>query len=156
MERFQEVRDRAKTLIRNADHMLTMTYPLIRDPKLLLVVAENVLNSCEAAITALLHYERFQRTLPPFHDSFETKLQLFKHNCMRKYSINAEGVRFVEEMRGLLLNHKSSPMEFARKDMYVICSDKYSMKTVSAQQLKQNIAKAKRFLSEVLRPMEGR
>ncbi len=156
MERFQEVRDRAKTLIRNADHMLTMTYPLVKDPKLLLVVAENVLNSCEAAITALLHYERFQRTLPPFHDSFETKMQLFKQNCLRKYNINLEGIKFVEELRNLLQNHKSSPMEFARKDMYVICSDKYSMKTLSVQQLKQHIAKARNFLSEVLKPTEGK
>jgi hypothetical protein len=155
MERFQEVRDRSKTLLRNADHMLTMTYPLVKDPKLLLVVAENVVESCTSAITALLHYERFNKSIPPFHDSFENKMQMFRQNCARKYNISTESLNFVEELRNLLQNHKTSPMEFARKDMYVICSDKYSMKTLSAQQLKQNISKAKNFVSEVLKPIEG-
>jgi hypothetical protein len=41
MEEFQVLRDKAVEKIKIADHMLFMTYPLVKDPKLLMSILEN-------------------------------------------------------------------------------------------------------------------
>ena len=42
MEKFQELREISKKKIFLADHILTQTYPLLKDPKLLLATTENI------------------------------------------------------------------------------------------------------------------
>ena len=70
----QEALEKAKVYIRNADHMLTMTYPMVRDPKLLVAVAENLFNGLTSTVTALLYHER-ANGLPPFHESINQRVQ---------------------------------------------------------------------------------
>ena len=54
MEKYEELRDMARKKIQIADHMLTMTYPMIKDPKLLLAVMENIFLALTNSIAASL------------------------------------------------------------------------------------------------------
>ncbi|MCP3682530.1 MAG: hypothetical protein GY861_07545, partial [bacterium] len=42
MEKFQEAREKARKNINVADHMFCMTYPLVKDNRLLLAILENI------------------------------------------------------------------------------------------------------------------
>ncbi|MBN2567053.1 hypothetical protein JXB02_03150 [Candidatus Woesearchaeota archaeon] len=150
MERFQVEREKAKKAVKLADHMLTVTYPIVRDPKLLVSILSNIMTALEAAVSAILYYERTFKRIPPFPDEFEAKFDLFKARCTRRYSINIEYIALIADVRSLLKRHKASPIEFSRKETFVICSDTYSMATMSHDQLKRYIAKTKLFIEDMI------
>ena len=92
MEKFQELRDSAGKKLQIADYMLTMTYPLVRDPKLLLSVAENLFLAYSYSISSLLHYERLFKRIPTFQEDFSSKLDMFADRCLGKYGIGEENI----------------------------------------------------------------
>jgi hypothetical protein len=57
MEKFQELREVAKKKLQLADHILTMTYPIVNDSKLLLAVVENMFLALTNAMGSVLYYE---------------------------------------------------------------------------------------------------
>ena len=149
MERFQEYRDNARQKLKVADHMLTMTYPLVKDTRLLLAVMENLFLALTNSMASVLYYERLFKRVPPFHDNFESKFNMFREKVVPRYEINAEYVTMLNDIKDIIIQHKKSPVEFARKDMFVIASDSYKLKTISVEQIKKYIAKSKQFLEEM-------
>ena len=148
MERFQEARDRAQTRLRIADHMLTQTYPLVRDTKLLLAVIENIFLGLTSTMAALLYYERTFKRVPPFVDNFENKFHIFKEVC-RRYNFPKQHILLIKNVKDLIVAHKKSPVEFARKDCFVICSEKYDMQTITTGKIKEYIVQSKELLRDV-------
>lgn len=146
MEEFQQFREVAKKKISLADHMLTMTYPLVNDTKLLLVVLENVFLAMTNAMGSVLYYERLFKRVPPFTDNFENKFHLFKEKCVNRYKISPDYITLLREIKEIIVQHRKSPVEFIRKDRFVICSENYKIKTISVDQIKEYIAKAKSFI----------
>ncbi len=149
MEQFQEYRDLAIKKIRIADHMLVMTFPIVNDPKLLLAVLENVFSSLDNAMTSLLYYERLFKRVPPFQESFDSRFNVFKSSLIERYRIDKGYLGMIQEIRELLKDHKNSPVEFARKDKFVICGANYQMKTISVPDIKKYISRTKLFVNEM-------
>jgi len=149
MEKYEELREIARKKIQIADHMLTMTYPMVKDPKLLLAVMENIFLALTNSIGSLLHYERNYKRVPPFQDTFVSKFNIFKQKCVRRCSIDEELVLMVQEIKGIIMQHKKSPVEFTRNDSFVICSDDYKMKTISLEKMKGYIIKSKSFIQNI-------
>ncbi|MCF7865849.1 hypothetical protein K9M18_00235 [Candidatus Woesearchaeota archaeon] len=146
MERFQELREKAKQDIRKADHLLTTTYSLIQEPKILLSVANNLFIALENTMTALLEYERTFKRIPAFSESFDLKFTLYKNKLEPKYNLNKDFSRMLQDLNEIVKAHGKSPIEFSRKDKYVICSDSYEVRTLSQQDLKRMLSKAKVFI----------
>jgi len=147
MEKFQELREMAKKKLQLADHILTMTYPIVNDGKLLLAVTENIFLALTSAIGSVLYYERLFKKVPPFHDNFSSKFNLFKEYA-EKENINEEYLRLIQNMKDIIVKHKKSPVEFVRNDQFVICNGSYRTHTISVNELKDYIAKAKSFLRQ--------
>ena len=120
MEQFQEYREKAGYKLKIADHMLTMTYPLVKDTKLLLIILENIFLSMTYAMTAILYYERLFKRIPAFTDNFESKFHMFKEKCVNRYNIDIKYLRVMKDLKDILIEHKKSPMEFERKGKFVI------------------------------------
>lgn len=151
MEDFQLAKEEAKKIIKVADHMLVMTFPLVKDPKLLMAVTENIFSSLTNAMSSLLYYERLFKRIPVFTDTFDSKMLIFKDTIVPKYNINKEYIKLINELKELLAEHSKSPVEFSRGDRFVICSGNYRMKTISVDDLKKYIAQAKLFIYDVER-----
>ena len=149
MEKYEELRDMARKKIQIADHMLTMTYPMVKDPKLLLAVMENIFLALTNSIGSLLHYERNYKRVPPFQDTFVSKFNIFKQKCAGKHNIDEEMILMIQEIKDIILQHKKSPVEFTRNDSFVICSDDYKMKTISLEKMKDYISKSKLFVQNI-------
>ena len=148
MEKFQECRAKAMRNIQIADHMLTQTYPLIQDPKLLLAVMENVFLALTNSMASVLYYERTFKRIPPFLDNFESKFNMFKMKSAIRYNVDKSYLALMQDVKDIILEHKRSPVEFSRKDRFIICSDTYNMKTITISQIKDYIAKTKLFITE--------
>ena len=150
MEKFQELREISNKKILLADHILTQTYPLLKDPKLLLAATENIFLSYTNSVGSLLYYERLFKRIPNFNDTFESKFRLLR-DIYEKYEIKQEDINTIKEIKDIILQHRKSPMEFSRDDQFVICSDDYNMKTISIDDLKKMIKNAKDFIRKVNR-----
>ncbi len=149
MEKFQEAREKARRSLKIADHMLFMTYPLVKDNKLLLAVLENIFLSLTSSLGALLYYERTFKRVPPFHDNFESKANLFREKCMDKYKFSKEYLLLMREIKEILAEHRKSPFEFQKENSVVICSDSYHLRTLSVEQIKKYLNKTKEFVKDV-------
>lgn len=151
MEDFQLALEKAKERIKIADHMLDSTYPLIKDPRLLLGVMENVFLALSNAMSSVLYYERFFRRIDNFKDDFNNKFYSFKYNIVNRYHINTEYIMLIQDMRNMMLEHKKSPMEFSKGDKFIICSNDYRYRTVSADEMKKFISMSKQFIQDMVR-----
>jgi len=140
--------DKAKSKIKVADHMLTQTYPLIMDPKLLLAVIDNLFLALVNGMTSILYYDRTYKRVPPFVENFENKFSLFRDKCVPRYRLGKEYLDLMMDVKEIIIAHSKSPVEFARKDSFVICSEKYRMKTIYLERIKKYVELTKRFLSE--------
>jgi hypothetical protein len=147
MEHFQVARDKAKKNLKVADHMTFMTYPLVKDSRILLSIMENLFLALTNSMGAILYYDRLFKRVPPFHDTFESKYSLFKERCIGRYNLSKDYLALMEEVKDIILQHKKSPVEFTRKDAFVICSDNYRMKTITIEKIKEYISRTKSFVS---------
>ena len=77
MEKHAEYLEAAIRKYKVADHMTNATFPLLRDPKLLLASAENAFLVFTSAMSALLYYERLYKRIPPFNPTFESKYFIY-------------------------------------------------------------------------------
>lgn len=149
MEEFQIVRDKARKNLKVADHMTFMTYPLVKDTRLLLSIMENIFLALTNSMGAILYYDRLFKRVPPFSDTYGSKYNLFKERCVRRYNLNKDYLKLMEEVKEIILQHKKSPVEFTRKDAFVICSDNYKIKTITVEKIKNYISKTKRFVKDM-------
>lgn len=150
MEKFVEYRDRARHNIRVADHMLTMTYPLVKDPKLLLAVHENIFLALTNAMASVLYYERAFKRIPPFHDNFSSKFNMFKAKVVPRYNIDLSVVRFIAEVKEVVQDHKDSTTEFSRGGKFVIADRDYKMRALGEKEIKKTLQTAKAVTHELL------
>lgn len=139
----------SKKKINIADHILTQTYPLIKDAKLLLTVIENIFLGLSYSMTSLLHHEKFLKRLPEFSEEFAEKLALFIRKCVQQHNLRKEYVQLIQNLREVLIARKKSPVEFLRKDRLVICTDEYKLTTISFEQARGYLNLAKEFINNV-------
>ena len=149
MDLFKESMERAKRNIHIADHMLSVTYPLVKDTKLLLAIVENIFLAYTNAMSSLLYYKRALKLIPPFQDNFDSKFNIFRQRCVDKYKIDRNYIVEIQNLKDIIMGHKKSPVEFVRKDRFVICSDNYKLKTINLEEIKRYLNKAKLFIEEV-------
>ncbi len=151
MEKYQELREKARKNVQVADHMLTMSYPMLKDPKILVSVSTNLLQATDNAITAVLEYERLFKRIPPYHETLQGKLDVFRDKVLKNYGFDSKILRLTSDLKEIIGAHKESPVEFARKDKYVIASDNYELRTLTPSELKRNIEEIKKFIDQVYR-----
>ena len=150
MEKFQELRDLSQKKIQLADHILTMTYPVVKDARLLIGVVENLFLALSYAMSSVLFYERLFKRVPLFPDKFAPKFELFKEKCVEKYKIDMQNILLIQSIKEIVVNHKKSPIEFQRKDQFVICNENYRIRTISVNELKDYIKKGKDFIKDTI------
>jgi hypothetical protein len=139
----------AKEKLKQADHMVCVTYPLIKEPKLLLSSLENMYLGVSAAMRALLLFERSRRRVPLFSDSFASQYALFATRVVPQYKLNKKYVQFIAHLKEYLDHHKKAGVEFRHNGSLVIADDDYELKTLTSEVIKEQLAFAKMFISEI-------
>ena len=107
-------------------------------------------------IDAILYYERLYKRIPPVAEPTTDRLQTFKR-CAERYNIPQESVLTVKDVVTILEEHKKSPMEFQRKDRFVICSDNYRrVQTLTIEKIKELVQSTKQFLEKINKILTAR
>lgn len=148
MEKFRELREQAKQNIKVADHMITMSYPMFKDPKILVSAINSLMKAAENSMTSMLEYEKLFKRIPAYHESTEVKFDLFKKKVVPKYDLTKNHIKVIKTLIDLTNAHRNSSMEFPRRDKFVMCSDTYEMRTIKISDLKSLITDVKLLVDD--------
>lgn len=140
MEGFCAARNTARKRYQVAEHMLTQTYPLVRDPKLLLGVLQNGLGSMEASLSAWLEYEIEQKRLQSYPESLQGKIHALQER------IPKEHVVLITQMKEMLKEHEESPVEITKDEKMIIFDKEYHATKLTPNLLKEQLRGVRAFL----------
>ncbi len=144
MENVLRLVDKANKALQTADHLTYVTYPLLKETKLVITIIENLYNALEAGMNAFLTYEKLYKRIYNLPDSFESRIDLFKKVAQR-YNINRDIILLIKDLKKITDYRRKSPIEFVRRDKLVICSDSYKTKMINHETVKNYLNKAKPF-----------
>ncbi|MBI4983175.1 hypothetical protein HZC32_00835 [Candidatus Woesearchaeota archaeon] len=129
-----------------AFHLLTVTFPLAKDPKLLLGITYNLTSALEYSIEAILAYERKLKLVPEYKDDYASKLETFRFKSAPRNKIPFSYLSMLTTLKHLQRVHKLSPLEFQRGNRLVLCTKNYEMYTLSINQIKEYLRQTKSFV----------
>ena len=149
MENIKAIIREANSKLNTADHLAYVTYPLVKDVRLLLTTTENVFTAMILAMEALLQYERYYKRISFVPNDFMQKYEMFKQSS-RKYNLDRMTIALILDLKSLIELHKKSPMVFTREQKLVIASHGFSvMKTLNIDNVKNYVQQAKPFIAKI-------
>ena len=125
MESFHQLISEAKRSYDTADHLAYVTYPMIKEPKLIITIITHINNALLAAMQALLEHERLYKRISYIPEDFMTRIHILRQSVFPRYKMY-DYSKLILEIMNILNSHKSSNMEFIRRDKYFIYSNSYS------------------------------
>ena len=147
-EKYLEYLENAFMSLRKADHIVYVTFPWIRDKKLLLLGFEELYKTIYNLINAILQYEYLYKRISLYknqRDNFET----FRTECSRRYGISVNEINIILNIFNIFKKHKESSMEFMRKEKIVIMMDNFKNETLDLEKLKIFLLLAKNLFKKV-------
>ncbi|MBU4242547.1 MAG: hypothetical protein KKA65_01155 [Nanoarchaeota archaeon] len=150
MEKLKSLITEANGALHKADHLVYITYAQVQETKLLYTIAYNLYVALNKGMEAVLHYERLYKRIPLVKRDFEYELGLFK-NRIGEYNINRSCVLLLQDLKRLVETKQKGPIDFIRRDKFVICSEDYSMQVLNLQKVKNYLADVKIFMDRVNR-----
>jgi len=144
-EKFIENLDKAAKNLQTADHLLYMTYPIVKEKRLLLKILNEIYLVTLSIVNAILQYEYFYKRINLYQNSREN-FSVFKNKCAPRYSITSEQVGKVLEIFNLAEKHKKSPFEFVRNNKVVIMTNALKTDTITIENMKEYILLSKDIL----------
>ncbi len=137
--------DKAERELQIADHMAYVTFPLIKEKRLLFKILEGIYISLLNTINAILQYEYAYKRIILYKDSRDN-FRTFSEKCAFRFSITPNQIRVIRDISLLVEKHKASPFEFIKKDKVVIMSDNLNTDTIDIDKIKQFLIIAKDIL----------
>lgn len=134
--------------IKIADHMLYVTYPVIKDKRLLLKSLEHVYEAVILTINAILQYDYIHKRIQLYKNDAKLNFETFLNKCTKRYNLSSEEVTEIIELISLAENHKKSPLEFLRKEKIVIMSDALKTTIIDSERLKKYLGLSKKMIEK--------
>ena len=74
---------------------------------------------------------------------------MYTRELQDKFNLDHDYAQIMREIKKTIIEHKKSPVEFSRKDKFVICSQTYSTMVLTYPKIKEYLNKAKIFIQEI-------
>lgn len=142
MDSCEDLIDKAHRSLKVARHMIEKTYPMVDDPKLILAVAGDIYDAVLNSMTAVVLNNGEVIT-----DNFQSRFDSFKR-VATGYGFTHEDNGLIAELDELITAHRESPVEFPRKDHFIICDDKYDFMKISLEDTKKYLFRATLFVEK--------
>ena len=113
--------EKSEKIIRTIDHLVYVTFPLIKDKRLLLKILLEEKEAVINCINSVLQYEYLHKRISLHEDSTENFI-IFREKCAPKYSISREEINLISELFALVKVHNESDFEFYRREKVIMLS----------------------------------
>jgi len=148
MDKFLENLQEAGKIISTTDHMLYVTFPLIKDKKLLLKILRDTKIAISKCISSILQYEYLYKRIKLYNDP-KTNLKTFEEKCAKRYAITKQEIKLITELFDVVEEHKKSSMEFMKNSKIIILSGSLEQKIVTIEKAKEFLILAKNLLKKI-------
>ena len=139
----------SKQAFAKADHLVYMTYPAVKEVKLLYTAVEALNTALLHSLDSLLRYERLYKRISNLPKDLNSKLLIYKEYCVHKYEFDPNISLLIREIAKIVKARKDAPIEFVRKNKFVICSDDYRMKVIDEKTIKKYLSLTRPFIGKV-------
>jgi len=147
MEKFFENLEKSEKTIQTAGHLLYVTYPLIKDKRLLLKILTEIKKGIASCMNAVLQYEYLYGRIK-LSSNPKLNLKKFLEKCCPRYNISEINVKKTIKLFEIVEKHKTSPFEFAKKDKIVILSDNMTSEIITLEKVKEFLDSSKIILQK--------
>ena len=148
MDKFLENLQEAEQKIKTADHMIYVTFPLIKDKKLLLKILIDTKIALSKCISSILQYEYLYKRIKLYNNP-KTNFKTFEEKCAKKYNITEQEIKLILELFDFVEEQKKSSMEFIKNGKIVILSQSLQQKTITIERIKEFLTLAKNILKKI-------
>lgn len=136
MEKFLKEIHEIKKKIQTLDHMIYITFPLIKDKQILLKILTETKSTIADCINSVLQYEYLYKRID-LSTNPKTNFRIFQVKCAPKYNITKGELKEILDLFELVEKHKQSAMEFLKNDKVVILSDTLNQETLTIEKIKK-------------------
>ena len=147
MEKFAEYLEEAGKIIQILDHMIYITFPLIKDKRLLLKILLDIKTAISKCINSILQYEYLYKKINLCQNP-KTNFRTFKEQCAKRCNITKQEIFLIEELFNLVEKHNQSPFEFVRNNKVIILSENLKPNTLTIEKTKEFLILAKSVLNK--------
>lgn len=143
--------DKAEKSLRTADHMIYITYPLIKDNRILKSVLEQLYQIADSIVLAVLHYEAAYKRISSLASM---PLTCNCHNWLLfvkstpRFNVTGQELEKLKELLEIVEKHHSSSVEFTRKDRLVFMNNSRT-ESIGLDQMKTYLNSLKTVLRKV-------
>ena len=137
---------KARDHYQTADHLFHTTFPVAKDPKLLLAIVKSISNCLEYALESILLKEGV-----PVVEGLSKKINAVR-SFATKYHLSSSELTFMLRVHEILYHQKQSPMEFKRGDKHIICSDDYGLEVVSVRDVEICLQQTQKIMNLLNKP----
>ncbi len=135
----------AEKSIRMADHMIYVTYPLIKDKRLILKIIKETSSAISICISLIMEKEEVSKKILSERDP-RINFQIFKERFSQKDGFTKEELVPAAEIFEFLDERKKSQFEFGKDGKLVILSDESFPRIMTIEKTKEFMAAAKNIL----------
>jgi hypothetical protein len=134
----------------SADHLVYVTFPVVKDARLLIRGFESAHKALVGCISTILKFEYLYKRVELSADNSEN-LKSFYKKCALSYGLDERGRELVKEMMFLAKKHKESGLEFAKSGRIIITDDELGVYELSSDKMKAYISLLKKLLENTNR-----
>ena len=147
MQKFLENLQEAEVILQAMDHLIYVTFPIVKDKKMLVKILEKTGEAAVLCINSILQYDYLFRRVRIFASKDEN-LRTFKEKCAPRYGLNPREVENLMKLLKIAEFHKKSPLEFTRENKIVILSENMGHEIITPEKVKEFVSAAKNLLSK--------
>jgi len=136
MEKFLENLNRISYNLYKINHILNITFPLIKNKNLLLNILIGIKKSVVDSINLILQYEYLYRNID-IHSDFNLNFKIFITQCSPKYQISNKEIQLIEELFEIVRQQKSSSMNILNGTKIVILSENMQKTDLEYEKLRE-------------------
>ena len=144
---FQNLHE-ADRIIKAVDHLVYVTFPLVKDKRMLLNIISETRKAVALCINSILQYDYLYKKIRLYKDTKENFIT-FKEKCAPRYGISQQEVDKITVLFELAEKHKKSPLEFVRNDKVVIMSENFQTNTITVEKTKEFVITARNLLEKI-------
>ncbi len=147
MEKFLEHIQEAEKTIQSVDHMIYITFPLVKDKRLLFKILTEIKSAIVDCISAILQYEFIYERIVLYRSAKEN-FETFAKRCALRYKISKEEINSILELFDVIERYRQSPMEFFKDEKIIILSETMKAKTITIEKIKFFLFLAKNLVKK--------
>lgn len=148
MDKLQRYVKEAESAVNISHHLITKTFPLSTDPKILLSILKNIHIAHENILLAVLDNE-FLRPKISQSAGFVIKFDRFKSLMTEKKLLSDSEVLVLKRVDDDWNIHNKSDVEFARKQKLIMADNNYQLKQLTPEKMKEYISQTQIILKKL-------